>query len=716
MTSFSRLLRLPMASLICLALIPVAQAQEDTSGAGQADSHDGHLDDEIVVTGMLRVARTDALSSVAVLGEEQLVAAIRPSIGETLVRTAGVSASSFGPSASRPVLRGLSGERVRVLSDGIGSIDVSNTSADHASAINPLLADRIEVLRGPQSLQFGSAAIGGVVNVLTRRIPTTIPEAGYHLDAMATYGSAANERSLGASGEVKLADRLVFHVDGSYSKSDDIRIGGYALTPALRAEALASSLEEHEEESEGEEGHGEEPDFLANAAVRGRLPNTAARTWNVGTGIAFIDEGGSIGIAYSRLDNLYGLPVRFATRHGQEQERPRIQLRQDRLDLRAEIDPESGFFDKLALRAGFADYRHFELEPSGEVGTSFYNKGIEGRFEAVQREQSGWSGATGGQIAIRDFDVVGEEAFLPRNSSRQFGLFTIQQYETGPLKVEGGLRYERSVLTAKPGDDQPQFFSGERSFDTLSGALGAVYTFAPGWKTGVNVSRTSRAPAAEELFANGPHAGTASFEIGNPLLRTERSTSVEGLLRGFVEGLNVEASIYHTWYQDFIYENQTGDFEDGLPVYQISQADARFWGFEAHVEAKLAHLGPWDLKAEGIVDYVHATIDGVGPAPRIPPLRLLGAIELHSPRYGLRAEVERVTGQDRIAAQETATPGYTMVNLEASWRPWGNERPLTLLVSANNLFDVDARRHASVLKDYAPLAGRDIRVTARLEI
>jgi iron complex outermembrane receptor protein len=525
---------------------------------------------------------------------------------------------------------------------------------------------------------------------------------------MATYASAANERSIGASGEVALANRLVFHLDGSYAKSDDIRIGGFALTPALRAEAL--------ETSEDEANQGGEIDFAANAAVAGKLPNTAARTWNLGAGIAFVDTGGNIGIAYSRLDNLYGLPVRFATLPDQEQEAPRIQLKQDRVDLRAELTPGDGWFERLALRVGYADYRHFELEPSGEIGTSFFNKGIEARFEAAQTARSGWSGASGVQLAVRDFNVVGEEAFLPRSSSRQLGLFTLQQLERGALKLSGGLRYEHSELQAKPFSDQPQFFTGTRRFDTLSGALGAIYSLAPGWKAGLNLSRTERAPAAEELFANGPHAGTATFEIGDPALGKERATSVEAVVRGFVEGFSLELSAYHSWYKGFIYEARTGDIEDGLPVYQINQGDARFWGFEAHGEAKLAQLGAWDLKAEAIVDFVHAMIDQVGPAPRIPPLRLLGALALHSPRYGLRAEVERVTAQDRIAEQETATPGYTMVNLEASWRPWGNERPLTVLLSANNLFDIDARRHASVLKDYAPLPGRDIRLTARLEL
>jgi iron complex outermembrane receptor protein len=232
----------------------------------------------------------------------------------------------------------------------------------------------------------------------------------------------------------------------------------------------------------------------------------------------------------------------------------------------------------------------------------------------------------------------------------------------------------------------------------------------------VNLSRTARAPSAEELFANGPHAGTEAFEIGDPALKTEKATSAEAILRAGGPDASLEASAYYTWFGDFIFDARTGAVQDGLPVFAGRQADARWYGFELEGKATLARLGGWKFSADGLADYVHATIDGYGPAPRIPPLRVLGGIGASSEKLDLRGEVERVMAQDRVAPNETRTPGYTLVNAEVAWRPWGDDRPLTFTLSANNLLDVVARRHASFLKDYAPLAGRDVRVSARLEL
>lgn len=706
----------------------IALASVATPALAQAVDHD-HADDvfhthddrDIVVTGAVQVARKDVLSGVAVLRGEELTAALRSSIGDTLAHTPGVSASSFGPSASRPVLRGLQGERVRVLSNGIGSIDVSNTSADHASAINPLLARRIEVLRGPQSLQYGSAAIGGVVNVIDHRIPVEVPDEPVHLAMLGSYGSAADERSLSGSVDVNLGGGWVAHLDGSYFKSNDLRIGGYALTPALRAEALASSLLPHEDEEheEGHDDHGheeEEVDFAANAGVKDRLPNSAARTWTAGAGLAYINEGGSIGVAYSRYDSRYGIPIRLATQPGQHQEAPVLHLKQDRIDARAEVLVNGDLLDKIAFRYAYGNYSHAEIEPDGNIGTSFFNKGMEGRLELVQADRAGWTGASGAQFVLRDFNVVGDEAYLPRNDTRQFGLFTVQQLQRGPLRLEAGLRFEQTRLESKPLPDQVQFTPTTRTYDAFSGSVGAAYDLVPGWKIGANLSRAERSPSAEEVFAFGPHHGTETYEIGNLALRKERATSVEAILRGSGDGYDIEASVYHSWFGNFIYEARTGGLEDGLPVYQISQADAKLYGFEVQGEVTLAKPGAWTIKADALADWVHAEITGQGPAPRIPPLRVLAGLSAHSPKLDLRAEVERVTGQDRVAAFETATPGYTTVNAEIAFRPWGKERPLSFTLSANNLFDVTARRHASFLKDYAPLAGRDIRLTARLEI
>lgn len=701
-----------LTSLVLALSLPLpALAQTATGGDYHAEE-----DEEIVVTGAIQVSRKDVLSGVAVLAGQDLTESVRPSLGETLAGTPGVSASSFGPSSSRPVLRGLQGDRVRILSNGLGAIDASNTSVDHAPAINPLLAQRIEVLRGPQALQYGSAAIGGVVNVIDRRIPTSVPDEPLHFSAMGGYGSAADERSLAASADMALGGGWAFHVDGSWLKSNDLRIPGYALTPALRDEALATSLlpdDDHEGEEDPDHHH-EEIDYAANAAVQGRLPNSAARTWTLSAGLAYIDEGGSIGFSYSRLDNRYGVPIRFATLPDQGQHAPIIQVKQDRIDARAELNLGEGFLDKLSFRYAYADYRHDELD-DGAVETTFLNEGMEGRLELVQNERSGWSGASGVQFVIRDFDVISEEPYLPRNATEQLGLFTVQLVQAGPLRLEAGLRYERTRQKSSPLEGLTQFYSGTRAYDAFSGSLGAAFDVAPGWKVGVNLSQAERAPSAEELFASGPHHGTETYEIGDPFLKIERARSVEGILRGSGSGFDIEFTAFHSWFDNFIYASATGGIEDGLPVYAITQADARLYGFEFQAEVDLAKAGPWTFKAEGMADYVRATIVGAGPAPRIPSLRLKGGLRAESPHLDFGIEAEHVTAQNRVAQFETTTPAYTLVNLSAAWRPWGAFRPVSIYVSANNLFDVEARRHASFLKDYAPLPGRDIRAGVRIE-
>ncbi|WP_156679541.1 TonB-dependent receptor [Sphingomonas profundi] len=658
---------------------------------------------EIIVTAPFQRDRADVLSGVAILQGADLTQALRPTIGETLARTPGVSATSFGPNASRPVLRGLQGERVRVLTDGIGSIDVSNTSVDHAVVIDPLLADRVEVLRGPAALLYGSAAIGGVVNVIDKRIPRAVPDEPIHIDAIASYGSAADERSIAGAADVPVGKMIVLHADGSYLKTDDLRIGGHVLSRQARAEALASAAAAPDDEI----------DFAASAALKNRLPNSAGETWTAGVGAAIITDTGNFGIAYSHYDSLYGVPIRYATAPGQEQEAPRLDLKQNRIDARTEVQTGGGILQTIRGRFGYASYRHFELEEDGSIGTAFYNKGLEGRLELVQADHGAWKGASGVQYFSRDFNVVGEEAFLPRNDTRQIGIFTLQQLDFGRLKLEAGGRYEHSSLQGKPTVDQPQFADTRRSFDAFSASAGASYGLGGQWRLGVNLSRTERAPSAEELFANGPHAGTEAFEIGDPDFRKERSYGVEAVLRGRGDGYTFEASAYHNWFSNFIYEDRTGAIEDGLPVYQGRQADARYYGFEAQGSLDLAKVGAVTLRADGLADYVHAQIKSVGPAPRIPPLRLLGGIGATSPKIDGRVEVEWTDDQNRLSALETETDGFTLVNATIALRPWGAERPLSFAFSANNIFDVNARRHASFLKDFAPLAGRDFRITAR---
>ncbi|MCP3730496.1 TonB-dependent receptor [Sphingomonas sp. MG17] len=677
-------------------------------------------DDEGIVVTAPYVADLDLLAGSSVVTGDELVRDIRGQIGDSLTRVPGVSATSFAAGASRPVLRGFQGERVRVLSDGLGTLDVSNTSTDHAVSIDPLTAERIEVLRGPAVLLFGSQAIGGAVNVLDRRIPRAVPENGFHVDAVGTYGSAADERSGGAAVDVALSSQIVLHVDGTYRKTDDVRVGGFVLSPNLRAEQL------HRAGHELEEGHADEAaEAVELANLRGRLPNSGTRTYTAGAGVALINEGGSLGFSVGYYDTNYGIPTRPPAAHAEAEEGGHehgegpvtIGLKQWRADLRGEVNVEGGFLDKIRMRAGFSDYQHTEFE-GDEVGTVFFSQGIEGRLELVQADRNGWRGVTGFQGFTREFSAVGAEAFVPPNVTDQYGIFTLQEVKLGSLGLEGALRYERTNVSSnsvKFGlDEDSPVGRVDRNFDAFSGAVGLSYEVGPRVKIGVNASRAVRAPSAEELFSNGPHVATSAYEVGDPAFRTEKSWGGEVYARGAIGSVKFQVAGYANWFTDYIYETETGLEIDGLPVFQYRQADARYIGVEGEVSATLLHKGGFTLGGNIVADYVRATLGDGSAVPRIPPFRILAGLDASQGDFGGRVEVEHVTRQSQVAAFETETPAFTLVNASLTWHPFGEKRETALILSANNLFDVEARRHASFTKDFVPLTGRDIRVAARI--
>ncbi len=690
--------------LLAACLIPATLARAEVSDAPNvsdtdADNRGGdHVHQspgtDIIVTAPFSRDRFALPTAASVLEGEALTREIRGSIGETLARQPGVSATFFGPSASRPILRGLEGERVRVLTDGIGSFDVSNTSVDHAVAINPLTADRIEVVRGPAALLYGSGAIGGVVNVTDRRIARAIPDEIVHIDAMGTLASAAKERSIAGTADLPLgASGLVVHADGSYLKTGNYRTGGYIFARELRDQAAAEGGE------------------VAEAAeARGRVPNTDSRSWEAAGGLSYIGSGGSFGVAVSRLESNYGIPNALSIGLEEDEEGPeediRLDMRQTRVDARAQL-PLSGAFETLNFRFGWADYAHDEVEDTGEIGTTFLSDALEARLELVQADRGGWKGATGVQFLTRRFEAIGEEAYIPLNFTDQFGLFTLQSFDLGALGAEIGARFEHS-------DVRSPIIGISRSFDAFSGSGGLSVPIGELFRLSGSGTYTERAPAAEELFANGAHAATRAVEIGDVNLKKERSFGAELVLRGRGEGWRAEVSGFFTRFSDFIYLAPTGLVDEGLDVFEYRQAGARYWGFEAEAGARLFEAGDTEFELTGLADFVRADLlGGRGPVPRIPPLRFIGGIEASGGSFGGRAEVEHVTRADRLAGFETETPAYTMVNASVNWRPFGADNPTSLVASVNNIFDVEARRHASFLKDTAPLFGRDFRLSLR---
>lgn len=585
----------------------IATAQEEQSTQQDAGSDDFHNDD-IVVTAPYG-KRLDILAGTSAITGETLATDARGQIGDTLTQLPGVSATSFSPGASRPVLRGFQGGRVAVLTDGIGNIDASNTSADHAVTIESLTAERIEVLRGPAVLLYGGQAVGGAVNVVDKRIPRKIPDEPVHVDAILGYATANKEYSGGASVDVPIGDRIAVHIDGSYRKGKDLRSGGFVLSPALRAETLALSLAEPDPV--------EAANLLQQSTARGRVAGTSVETWTAGVGAAFIDDGGNLGISYNIFDALYGIPGRPGGEQGVS-----IDLKQHRFDLRGEVKLGDGLFSALKIRTGYANYRHQEIA-EGEVGTLFLSKGIETRAELVQNEKNGWNGASGIQYQTRDFNAIGEEAFVPPNVTNQLGLFTLQEFAIGKIGLQGSMRYDRAKLKST-------IIDADLCFSNISAALGLSYN-SGSLKIGANISRTGRAPTAEELFSDGPHLATQAFEIGDLTLKSERSWNGELYVRYDGTPLELSATLYTNRFDNFIYERETGLIEDDLPVFQITQADARFWGAELEASARIGRFAGFDLETDIVADFVRAKLSGnLGNVPRIPPLRILGGVSLTS--------------------------------------------------------------------------------------
>lgn len=686
------------------------QAEGDTRVAD--DLHNRQMDGEgRIIVSAQGLKQLDVLAGTSVLEVEDIQNNLNGQIGEVLAKLPGVSATSFAPGASRPVLRGFQGERVRVLVDGLGTADVSNTSADHATTIEPLTAERIEVLRGPAVLLFGNQAIGGAVNVIDKRIPRRIPDEAVHLDAIVAGDTAADLRSIGASLDAPIGPNFVVHVDGSYRNTNDLEIGGFQLSDGLRAEVLALAAEEEEE------GEFEEADELREAAEQeGIVPNTATETYSFNAGASVFAGDSVFGASIGYYNTDYGVPGRPGTEHahgeeGEEEEEEgeeivTIGLEQWRADALADVDLGDGFFERLKVRFGYSDYTHTEFEGE-EIGTVFEVESFEARVELAQSETGPASGSLGAQYTYRDFAAIGEEAFVAPNTTNQFALFGLQEFGPGPIQVEAGGRLEFTDVESEPLDLS-------RSFTNFSGALGLVYETDEALRAGVNFSRVERAPAAEELFAGGPHIATQQFEIGDPDLVTESAWGVEGFVRGQIGDANLSVAVYRQWFDDYIFLSANGEEEDGLPVFLIQQQDADYFGIEGELNFPLYRDGTSNVIVDLRGSYIDAELDSGVAVPRIPPLELLGALEWQTDAFDVRGEIQWFGEQNDVDAFELPTDNFAIVNFSFAWRPLASRENVTVLLGADNIFDVVGRRHASFTKDFVPLAGRNVKASVRL--
>jgi iron complex outermembrane recepter protein len=710
-----------VSSSLFFALYPAAQARTQ-DGAPPPDSASPPVADEAlgddlhdrrrdysgqIVVSAQGLKQLDVLAGTSVLTGDELQRNQSGQIGEVLAKLPGVTASGFSPAASRPILRGFSGERVRMLIDGLGIIDASNTSDDHAVAIDPLTVERIEVLRGPAVLLYGSQAIGGAVNVIDKRIPRRLPSEAVHADGLASFDSVNNQLQLGGSVDAPLGGGFVIHANGSWRDAGDLSVPGYVVSPPLRASLLADAAAQA---SQGRAGAAAE---LREAADRRFvLPNSAFTSWTASTGIAFFAGESTLGASVSWYDSRYGVPQRpgagRARAEGVAEEEPApvtIDLSQFRADLRGELALGEGMLERLVTRVGYSDYTHTEFE-GGVAGTVFDVSGIEARAEFVQRPMGGLTGSFGAQYYFRDFAALGEEAFVAPNRTDQLGIFTLQEFGVGPVEIEAGGRFERTGVRSAA-------LGLARDFSAFSGAVGLSYDLGGNLRAGINASRVQRAPSGEELFANGPHVATQAFEIGDPNLRLERAWGLEGYLRGRLGPAEVGLAIYRNRFQDYIYLAQTGAEVDGLPVFAFRQGGANHFGLEGELSLPLYRQDGFTLRADLRGDYIRAELSDGAPLPRIPPLGLLGALEAQTDAVDARVELQWFAAQNRVAPVETPTEGFAFVNASLAWKPVRGNDSITLLAQADNIFDAEGRRHASLTKDFVPLPGRNLKLGAR---
>lgn len=720
---------LPLVALMSVA--PVAFGQTGSDDAGNTEST--HLDlDEVVITSspIARSVGQSITASTAIDGEA-LAERLSNSIGETLRNQPGVKSTAFGQGAGRPVIRGLGGDRIRVLEDGIGTFDAAQTSPDHAVPVEPALAQRVEIVRGAASLLYGSSAAGGVVNVDTGKIPTALPENG--IDGAARYGFSTVDdgHEVAAGTDVQLGSNFVFHAEGSFRDADDYSIDGLNASDQL-IEALTAEALENGEVFDAEE------EF-----TDGFVPNSDLQTWSGSVGGSFVfDQGGYdgfFGASFSIIDSNYGLPEGVLTEEdleGEEEEGEegeeegeeegiRIDLRQLRYDVRGEVNGDIGVFKALKFRAGYGDYEHFELE-GDEIGTSFFNDEFEARLDLVGKSVEAFGGeietAIGAQVRTRDFEAIGAEAFVPPSNQFQIGIFGLAEYARGNLILDTAARYEyvdnsTDTFIAEE-DGVPEEVDNDFNIFSISGGIG--YNLSENLFVGINGARTERAPSLEESFSFGPHLATQSFEIGDPTLENEVARSLEATARGTLGPVTLIVNGFLTDYDNFIFEAETGEILDGLPVFAFTAADTRFRGFEAELDADVAtvpsaYFGDINFSLRAQADFVRATSSGLidSDQPRIPPFSFLGGFGASSEVASLRFEVEYNAAQNDVAAFELPTDSFTFVNLFFTYRPFRDNPNITFDIRAKNLNDDVGRPATSFLRDTAPLPGRDIRFGVR---
>ncbi len=621
------------------------------------------------------VSSDELIAPVSILNGRELSLKRESTLGDTLNGIPGVSASSSGPNASRPVIRGLDAERVRIMQNGTGVLDASSLSSDHAVSLDPLVVEQIEVIRGPAALLYGGSAVGGVVNAIDHRIPTEQLE-GITGRAEGSVGGADSQNNLATvidAGNGKLA----IHADAYTRKTSDLDIPGFAVS-SRKNRADGTPRENY-----------------------GKLINSSASGEGGALGASLTFDNGYAGISYSGFNNNYGTVAEPTVR---------IDMQSKRWDFASEFGELGTIVERVKLKLSHTDYHHQEID-DGIVGTTFNNRGLEGSLEAGHANIGNIKGVVGLQFQNSNFEALGDEAFVPAVNTQSKAIYIYEELPLNQLKLSFGGRTEHVSVDAK--NDTKFGPAQNNSFTPVSFAFGGLYTFNPNWSLATNLSHNERAPSYFELYADGAHLATGQYEIGNRNFGKERSNGIDAQIRWKDGKNNFNFGAYYTRFTSFLGLLDTGSTDpgSGLPIAQFSAFAATFKGLEAEGKFNLAeHL---DLALRG--DYVNATNrDNSDAMPRIAPLRLGAGLHYQKNSFGARLDMLHAFKQNRTAENELATDGYTNVSALVTYT-LPTKFNLEVFAKANNLLDQEIREHTSFLKDIAPQGGRSILLGLRTD-
>ena len=633
----------------------------------------------VSVTGNpLGVGSDELVVPVSVLNGRELSLRREGTLGETLNSIPGVSATQFGPNASRPIIRGLDAERVRIMQNGIGILDASSLSFDHAVGIDPLIIEQIDVVRGPAALLYGGSAMGGVVNAIDHRIPKEKLD-GITGRAEARFGGPDSTRNGAAVVDVGNG-QFAIHADAYSRKTSDLDIPGFAVS-RRKSEADGTPREN-----------------------RGKLADSSSEGDGGALGASLTFDHGYAGVSFSTLNNNYGVL----------EEDIRIDMKSDRWDFATEFKELGNIISRVKFRMAHTDYEHVELE-GGDVGTTFKNRGLEGSFEAGHAPIGNLSGVIGYQFSNTNFEALGDEAFVPSVNTQNKALYIYEELAINQHKITFGGRLGHTQVDSK---DSATFGAGQNnSFNPNSFALGGLYKIDDNWSLSSNLSHNERAPSYFELYANGPHIATGQFEVGNTNFKKERSNGIDAQVRWKDAKNSLSLGAYYTRFSNFIglfdtgteFEIEPGEF---LPIAEFRAVPATFKGLEA--EGRFNLVDNLDLTVRG--DYVHARDTRNNDyLPRISPLRLGAGLQYALNGFSARLDVLRAFNQNNTAENELATDGYTNVTALVAYK-LPVKFNVELFAKANNLLNEEIREHTSFLKDIAPAAGeRALMIGARAD-